>query len=110
MKHEKKEAQILQDADGLESTGAISIMRTFCSTGQMNRRFYHPDDPMCRTREPDAKEQALDLVFARLLKVKDRMYTQTARDLAMRRAEFLQVFLLEINEELKESHENYNGF
>ena len=35
------ESKILQDADLLESTGAISIMRTFSSGGQMNRSFYN---------------------------------------------------------------------
>ena len=31
------ESKILQDADKLESTGLISIMRTYSSAGQMNR-------------------------------------------------------------------------
>ncbi|MEA3463999.1 MAG: HD domain-containing protein, partial [Patescibacteria group bacterium] len=39
------ESKILQDADRLEATGAISIMRTFSSGGQMNRRFYNPENP-----------------------------------------------------------------
>ena len=34
------EAKILQDADSLEAMGAISIMRTFCSAGIMNKTFY----------------------------------------------------------------------
>lgn len=34
------ESKILQDADRLEATGAIAIMRTFSSGGQMQRPFY----------------------------------------------------------------------
>ena len=33
------EAKILQDADGLESMGAISVMRTFASAGTLKRKF-----------------------------------------------------------------------
>ena len=42
------ESAILQDADGLEATGAISIMRTYSSTGQMERPFYNPEDPFVK--------------------------------------------------------------
>ena len=44
------ESKILQDADKLESTGVISIMRTFSSSGQMKRLFYNPKDPFCEER------------------------------------------------------------
>jgi len=103
VKHEMIEAQILQDADGLEATGAISIMRTFCSTGTMRRPFYNSEDPFCKSREPDSKKQALDLFYARLLKVKDRMYTKTAKKIAERRTKFLYLFLDELNKELNET-------
>lgn len=94
------EAQILQDADGLEATGAVAIMRTFASTGQMRRPFYRPADPLCATRAPDPKRYALDLFFARLLVVRDRMHTATARQLAEERTQFLRVFLDQFAREL----------
>ncbi|HBK35165.1 hypothetical protein A2239_04055 [Candidatus Uhrbacteria bacterium RIFOXYA2_FULL_40_9] len=89
------ESKILQDADGLEATGAISIMRTYSSTGQMKRPFYHPDDPFCEHREPMAKLFALDLFYIRLLKVEGRMHTKTAKKIAKRRTKFLKTFLKE---------------
>ena len=95
------EAQVLQDADGLEATGAISILRTFASTGSWERPFYSPDDPFCRDRQPDANAFALDLFFVRLLKVEERMYTKTAKSIAARRTEFLRVFLKELEIELE---------
>lgn len=94
------EAAVLQDADGLEATGAIAIMRTFASTGQMRRPFYHASDPFCRTRVPDPKHFAVDLFYARLLKVLGRMHTPTARRIAKRRTAFLQKFLAEFRREL----------
>ena len=47
----RPEAKILQDADGLEATGAISIMRTFASTGQMKSPLYNRVDPFCKKRK-----------------------------------------------------------
>ena len=95
------EAKILQDADGLEAMGAISIMRTFSSTGSMKRLFYDYGDPFCKDREPDDLRFALDLFFTRLLKVKDRMHTKTAMKMAKRRTLFLKKFLSELELELK---------
>jgi len=94
------ESKIVQDADRLEATGALSIMRTFCSCGQYKSQFYHTTDPFCQDREPEPLKYALDLFYARLLKVKERMNTQTARDLAERRTEFLKIFLNEVQNEL----------
>ncbi len=97
------EARVLQDADGLEAAGAVSIMRTFASSGQMRRAFYEPSDPFCRRRAPTPKEFALDLFYARLLVVAGRMHTPLARRLARRRTVFLRKFLAEFARELDES-------
>lgn len=95
------ESKILQDADRLEATGAISIMRTFSSTGQMNRAFYHFDDPFAKRRSPDSLMYALDLFYTRLLKVGKLMNTKTAKNMAERRTKFLKEFLVELRLELK---------
>jgi len=94
------ESKILQDADGLEATGAISIMRTYSSTGQMKRPFYNPNDPFCENREPEASKFALDLFYERLLKAAERMHTETAKRIAKRRTDFLIDFLKEFKLEL----------
>jgi uncharacterized protein len=94
------ESKILQDADGLEATGAISIMRTYASAGIMKKMFYDPIDPFCQNRESDAVRYALDLFYKRLLKVADRMHTKTARKIAVQRTIFLNEFLKELKSEL----------
>ncbi len=94
------ESKILQDADRLEATGAISIMRTFSSTGQMSRAFYHFDDPFAKRRSPDSLLYALDLFYTRLLKVGKLMNTRTAKEMAQRRTKFLKDFLTELRLEL----------
>ncbi len=95
------ESKIVQDADGLEATGAISIMRTYSSTGQMKRPFYNPEDPFCENRKPNEMSFALDLFYERLFKVIDRMHTKKARKIAQRRTEFLKKFLNELKLELE---------
>ncbi len=95
------ESKILQDADGLEATGAISIMRTYSSTGQMKKPFYKSDDPFCKKHKPDGLKYALDLFYQRLLKVNERMHTKTAKRIAKRRGRFLKDFLKEVKLELQ---------
>ncbi len=95
------EAMILQDADSLESMGAISIMRTFASSGVMNISFYDYFDPFCKERSPNDKKYALDLFYTRLLIVKDRLHTKSAKMMAERRHEFLNKFILELRNEIK---------
>ncbi|MEO5927342.1 MAG: HD domain-containing protein [Patescibacteria group bacterium] len=97
------EAKVLQDADRLEATGAISIMRTFSSGGQMNQQFYRPEDPFCEKGEPVAHGSGLDLFYRRLLLVEQGMHTDYAKKLAKPRTSFLHSFLDELRLELKES-------
>lgn len=96
------ESMILQDADKLESTGFISIMRTFASAGQMGNQFYNEFDPFCEIREPDSTEYALDLFYTRLLKVIDLMNTNTAKIIAANRTDNLYYFLSGLKKELFE--------
>lgn len=97
------EGKILQDADSLEATGAISIMRTFSSAGVMNKTFYDVSDPFCKNRKPDDSKYALDLFFTRLLVVQRRLHTRTAKNIAKRRTVFLKIFLKELRVELLEN-------
>jgi len=43
------------DSNRFAATSAIAIMRTFASSGQMNRLLYHPEDPFAVARETDSK-------------------------------------------------------
>ena len=96
------EAKILQDADSLEAMGAISIMRTFSSAGQMNKSFYNNTDPFCKKRKPDDNKYAIDLFFTRLLIVSKRLHTKTAKTLAKKRLKFLYIFLKQLEFELSQ--------
>lgn len=96
------ESKILQDADRLEATGAISIMRTFASGGQMKRQFYDPKDPFCELGTVEFRS-GLDFFYNRLLVVGKTMHTKYAKDIAKRRSKFLEDFLAQLSNELQES-------
>lgn len=100
------EEKIIQDADWLEATGAISIMRTFASSGLMARPFYNVEDPFCQNRKPQDLKYGLDLFYSRLLLIKDKIHTNIARKIAIKRIKFLHNFLKEFKEEL-ESENHY---
>lgn len=97
------EAKILQDADALEATGAISIMRTFSSGGMMKKQFYSSSDPFCVNRKPNDMKYSLDLFFTRLLVVQKRLHTKTAKLIAKNRHQFLKEFLKQLKTELENS-------
>ncbi len=96
------ESKVLQDADRLEATGVISIMRTFSSCGHMNRPLYDPLDPFCEKGTKDFRS-GIDLFYQRLLVVEKTMHTELAKKMAGARTDFLEKFLKQLKKELTES-------
>ena len=96
------EAKVLQDADRLEATGVVSIMRTFASCGQMGRPFYSKEDPLCKKGSIPFRS-GIDLFYNRLLVVESMMHTKYAKKIAKGRTKFLKQFLNQLEKELEES-------
>ena len=100
LKPSSLESAIVQDADRLESTGVIALMRTFASCGNMGRAMFNWQDPFCETREPDPKNFGFDLIYSRLLQVSKHLNTNTAKEIAKdsdkRVSEFAKLFKEEI--------------
>ena len=95
------EGKILQDADRLDALGAIGIARTFSVGGSENRMFYNPGDPFFKSRrESDDKQWTLDHFQAKLLKLKDLMHTQAAKNLAQERTNFMDLFIKQLQKEI----------
>ena len=102
------ESQVLQDADRLEATGAISLMRTFSSGGQMKRPLYSVEDPFREKGIPVGINCSLDLLYQRLFEVPNRLNTHTGKEVAKRRHEFLKQFENELKLELEETGQYKN--
>ncbi len=96
------ESKVLQDADRLEATGAIAIMRTFASTGHMNTAFYPKEDPLCKNGTINFRS-GIDLFYDRLLIVEKAMHTEFAKKLARNRTVFLGQFLDQFAIELSDA-------
>jgi uncharacterized protein len=94
------EGRVLQDADRLDSIGAIGIARCFATCAEMGVPFYQPEDPFCGSREPDDKRWGLDHFYRKLLRIPDGLYTATARTIAGNRIRVMETFLAQLEQEI----------
>ncbi|MBN3562094.1 HD domain-containing protein [Aliamphritea spongicola] len=97
---ETLEAQIVQDADRLDSLGAVGIVRTLQVGTGLQRALYQPDDPFCESRAPDDSQFTLDHFYTKLLRLADTMNTAAARAEARRRTDYMEGFLQQLHSEI----------
>lgn len=95
------EAKIVQDADRLDAIGAIGIARCFAYAGNRKNPIYYDSD-FIKDKESGC-DSAVAHFFQKLLRIEERMQTQTGRLLARKRSEFLENFLMELYSELNEN-------
>lgn len=99
------EAKIVQDADRLESLGAIGLARVFAVSGAMGAALFDGDDPFAARRELDDKAYALDHFRCKLLKLPATMQTAKGRELAEHNADFLVHYMAKLSAELQGDHQ-----
>jgi uncharacterized protein len=97
------ESAVLQDADRLDAIGAIGIARCLATAGTIGRTFYSAEDPFCHSRPPDDQQWALDHFYRKLLRIPERLNTETARHLAEPRAQSMRVWLAALEAEIRGS-------
>ena len=79
------EGMIVQDADRLDALGAIGIASTFAYGGEHGRSI----------------EESVQHFYDKLLVLKDELNTEAARVIAVKRHEFLEAYIAELNEEVQ---------
>lgn len=87
------EAEILFDADKLDSVGAIGIGRAFLFAGQVGARLHNENSDIRDTESYSVEDTAYREFKVKLCKVKDRMLTPVGKRLAQERHAFMEVFL-----------------
>jgi len=91
------EAQIVQDADRLDAIGAVGIARTFAYGGNKGRLIYHPEIKPEFHADFNAYKKGdgptINHFYEKLLLLKDRLNTNTAREIAQERHRFMEDFL-----------------
>ncbi|WP_088103451.1 HD domain-containing protein [Halalkalibacter urbisdiaboli] len=94
---ETLEGQVVQDADRLDSLGAIGIARTFVYSGSKGQPMYNPSLPvrekMTLAEYRKGESSAIHHFYEKLLKLKDLMNTETAKARAAERHAFMESFL-----------------
>lgn len=97
------EAEILYDADKLDSIGAVGIGRAFLFAGQTGARLHNDsDDVDILACKPYSKEDTAYREFKfKMSKIKDRMLTPEGRRLAEERHDFMEVFFERLERETK---------
>lgn len=102
-KFESEELKVIQDADRLDAIGAIGIARTFNYGGFKNRVLYDPDiKPLIHQKKETYKKSTAPTInhfYEKLLLLKDKMHTDTAKKLAQQRHQFMEQYLQQFFDE-----------
>jgi uncharacterized protein len=97
------EGKIVQDADRLDAIGAMGIARAFAYGGSKNRPIYEPsvlpelhDD---FKKYATAKSHTINHFYEKLLLLKDRLHTNTAQVIGLKRHQIMEAFLVQFYDE-----------
>jgi len=96
---DRKEVQILQDADKLDAMGAIGIARCFTYGGKINRPIWLPNYTVENWRPGIANSSSIAHLYARILNLVNKMNTKRGKKIAKARFQFMLQFINQLSRE-----------
>ena len=100
IKPQTLEAKIVQDADRMDSLGAIGISRCLLVGGALGRSLYYSEDPFCQDRTPDDQKATIDHFYTKLFRIAETLQTNSAKQDAKNRVSFMKQYLNQLKEEI----------
>ncbi len=96
------EARVLHDADKLDAIGAIGVARAFACGGHEGRRLWAEVPPDSQESQASAHEHTpVHEYLYKLVAIKDRLLTDSARRLAGERHAFMVAFFERLEQEVR---------
>lgn len=97
------EAQVLFDADKLDSIGAIGVARAYQVSGALNQHLWSEvaPDAMATRQQRNSNHSAYAEFVVKLSKVRERLFTATARKIADDRHAYMSEFFGRLEKEIK---------
>jgi len=98
-----KELDVIQDADRLDAIGTMGIARCFTYTGHTNREIHNPEiKPKLNMSKEEYKKNngpSINHFYEKLLLLKNKMNTEMGKKMAVKRHEFMELYLKEFYRE-----------
>ncbi len=94
------EDKIVYDADKLDSIGAVGIGRAFHFAGRVGARLHNTREEALNSEEYSNNDSAYREYLVKLRDVPKRMLTESGRQLAEKRADFMHSFFERLNDEV----------
>ena len=96
------EAKILFDADKLDSIGAVGIARAYQVSGALNQRLWSEvaPDALATRQQRNSNHSAYAEFVVKLSKVRDRLFTASARQIAQERHAYMVDFFARLEKEI----------
>jgi uncharacterized protein len=96
------EARVLHDADKLDAIGAVGVARAFAHSEHLGRPLMVPlNEVDAASLDAGADHTAVHEFVFKLSHLRERLYTETAREIGRGRHEFLVAFFRQLDAELR---------